>query len=344
MSMRGYKARGQGSNPWFGVFFGSLFTIFIIGGIFCGYLFYSSVREVVAHAGLRTFVNVPVFRPRQSDIEEPNIARGERVNILLLGVDKRPQEEGPCRTDTMILVTVDPAINSAGMLSIPRDLYLEIPGYGLNRINVAHFIGDRDSYPGGGPGLAKKTVQYNLGIPIHYYIRINFQGFREVIDALGGITVEVEREIWDDKYPDENYGYMTIYIPAGVQQMDGETALRYARTRHNGSDFVRLRRQQKVLFAIREKGLSLDLIPRLPELFSTMGYTVDTDMGPEEVLALAQIARQIEKEDIKSAVIDETMAVSVILPDTGANVLYPLRDKIAEVVEEIFSPPAEGEE
>jgi len=342
--MRGYKARGQGTNPWFGIFFGSLFTIFIIGGVFCGYLFYSSVREVVARAGLQTFVTVPIFRTRESDIDEPNIALGERVNILLLGVDKRPQEAGPCRTDTMIVVTVDPATNTAGMLSIPRDLYVEIPGYGLNRINVAHFIGDRDNYPGGGPALAQKTVQYNLGVPIHYYIRINFQGFRDVIDALGGITVEVEREIWDDNYPDENYGYMTIHIPAGVQQMDGEMALRYARTRHNGSDFVRLRRQQKVLFAIREKALSLDLVPRLPELFNTMGYTVDTDLGPEEVLALAQIARQIEREDIKSAAIDENMTVSVILPDTGANVLYPLRGEIAGVVEEIFSSPAEGEE
>lgn len=342
--MRGYKAKGQGSNPWFGILFGSLFTIFIIGGIFCGYLFYSSVLEVVARAGLQTFVNVPIFQPRESDLPVPDWGRKERVNILLLGVDQRPQEVGPCRTDTMILVTVDPATNTAGMLSIPRDLYVEIPGYGLNRINAAHFIGDRDDYPGGGPALAKKTVQYNLGVPIHYYIRINFQGFRDIIDALGGITVEVEREIWDDKYPDENYGYMTIYIPAGVQQMDGEMALRYARTRHNGSDFVRLRRQQKVLLAIREKALSLDLIPRLPDLLRTMGYTVDTDLDPQEVLALAQIARQIEKGDIKSAVIDETMAVSVILPDTGANVLYPLRDKIAGVVEEIFSSPAEGEE
>jgi len=344
MSMKGYKTRAQGSNPWFWIFFGSLFSIFVIGGLFCGYLFYVSVRDVVAHSGAQTFVNVPIFRPRQSDVEEPNISQGERVNILLLGVDKRPQEEGPCRTDTMIVVTVDPATNTAGMLSIPRDLYVEIPGYGLNRINVAHFIGDRDNYPGGGPALAKKTVQYNLGVPIHYYIRINFQGFRDIIDALGGITVEVEKEIWDDQYPDENYGYMTIHIPAGVQQMDGETALRYARTRHDGTDFTRLRRQQKVLFAIREKALSLDLIPRLPELLRTMGYTVDTDLDLEEVLTLAQIARQIEKEDIRSATIDETMTVSVILPDTGANVLYPLRDKIAVVVKEIFSSPLEGGE
>lgn len=342
--MRGYKARDQGPNPWFGILFGSLFAIFIIGGVFCGYLFYSSVREVVAHAGAQTFVNVPIFRPRESDIGEPNIARGERVNILLLGVDKRPQEVGPCRTDTMILVTVDPTTHTAGMLSIPRDLYLEIPGYELNRVNVAHFMGDRDDYPGGGAALAKETIQYNLGVPVHYYIRINFQGFRDIIDALGGITVDVEDEIWDDKYPDENYGYMTIHIPAGIQQMDGDMALKYARTRHNGSDFIRLRRQQEVLFAIRDKALTLDLIPRLPELFSTMGYTVDTDLGPEEVLALAQIARQIEKDDIRSAVIDETMTTSVILPDTGANVLYPIREKMAEVVEEIFSPPAEVKE
>ena len=317
--------------------------IFILGGLFSGYLFYVSVKDIAAHAGGQNFVGVPIFRPRQSDVEEPNIGRGERVNILLLGVDKRPQEVGPCRTDTMILVTVDPTSMTTGMLSIPRDLYVEIPGYGLNRINVAHFIGDRDDYPGGGPALAKKTVQYNLGVPVHYYVRVNFQGFKDIVDALGGITVEVEKEIWDDRYPDGDYGYMSIHIPTGVQHMDGEMALRFVRTRHGGSDFTRLRRQQKVLFGIREKALSLDLIPRLPELFRTMGYTVDTDLGPEQVLALAQIGRQIEKEDIKSAVIDEKMTTSVIL-ETGANVLFPIREKIGEVVEEIFPSPAEGGE
>ncbi len=334
---------GSGSNPWFGILFGSPFMIFILGGLFSGYLFYVSVKDIAAHFGVQNFVGVPIFRTRQSDIEEPDIVRGERVNVLLLGVDKRPQEVGPCRTDAMILVTVDPTSKTAGMLSIPRDLYVEIPGYGLNRINVAHFIGDRDGYPGGGPALAKKTVQYNLGVPVHYYVRVNFQGFKDIVDTFGGVTVEVEKEIWDDRYPDENYGYMTIHIPAGVQRMDGEMALRYVRTRHGGTDFTRLRRQQKVLFAVREKALSLDLIPRLPELFRTMGYTVDTDLGPEEVLALAQIGRQIEKEGIKYAVIDETMTVSVIL-DTGANVLFPLREKIGQVVEEVFSPPAEGGE
>ena len=171
----------------------------------------------------------------------------------------------------MILVTVDPGTKTAGMLSIPPDLLVPIPGHSENRINVAHFLGERDKYPGGGPALAKKTVQYTLGIPVQYYVRINFEGFEKLIDAIGGIQVEVKSAIHDEKYPDNNYGYMTVDIPAGLQHMDGKTALQYARARHGSSDFSRARRQQQVLRAVRDKVLSLNIpLTRIPE---TVPYT-----------------------------------------------------------------------
>jgi len=147
-----------------------------------------------------------------------------------------------------------PLQGSVGMLSIPRDLWVTIPGYGENRINTAHYLGDKNGYPGGGPALAMKTVQYNLGVPVHFYVRVDFDGFRRIVDTLGGIDIEIPQTINDPKYPDENYGYDPFYIEAGLQHLDGDTALKYARTRATaGADFARARRQQQVLFAIREK-------------------------------------------------------------------------------------------
>jgi LCP family protein required for cell wall assembly len=241
----------------------------------------------------------------------------------------------------MVVVTVDPESKAAGVLSIPRDLWVDIPGFAPGRINTAHFLGDAYNYPGGGPALAKKTVQRNLGVPIHYYVRVNFSGFRRIVDTLGGITVEVERPIRDDRYPDEHCGYMSIYIPKGVQHMDGETALQYARSRHGSSDFDRARRQQKVLFAIRDQALRLNILPRLPQLLRTTGDTVQTDLQPREILALAQIGVQIQPEEIRTAVIDETMTVAWITPE-GADVLIPLRDKMEPLISELFASSSAG--
>jgi LCP family protein required for cell wall assembly len=185
-----------------------LLMIFVLGGVYSAYLFYSTVREFVAHAQLGMPAQPNTEQGQTADEQLPNLAQ-ERVNILLLGTDKRLAEQGPSRTDTMIVVTVDPENKTAGMLSIPRDLWVPIPGHSENRINVAHFLGERDNYPGGGPALAKKTVQYTLGIPIHYYIRVNFEGFEKLIDAIGGIVIDVKTPIHDEKYPDNNYGYVT---------------------------------------------------------------------------------------------------------------------------------------
>jgi LCP family protein required for cell wall assembly len=330
--------------------------ILIIGGVYFGYGFYVAIRDFVAHAQLPPLLSNVNLSPvsgqapeRQTNISTsgeptPDWQKKERVNILLLGIDEREDQHGPWRTDTMIVLTIDPENNTAGILSIPRDLWVTIPGYSEERINTAHFTGDLKKYPGGGPALAIKTVQCNLGIPIHYYVRVNFSGFIEAIDTIGGVDIYVEKEIDDPLYPDNAYGYDPLYIPVGLQHMDGELALKYARTRHGGSDFDRLRRQQQVIMAVRDKVLRFEMLPqlllRLPELLKTVGDSVQTDLQLDEMINLVQLASQIDDEHLKTAVIDSSMTVDTVTPN-GAQVLIPMRDEIRAAVDEMFGEPAQ---
>ncbi len=315
--------------------------LFVTGGVGAGYVFYSTVKDLVAHAQLGSPALPNTEQGRSQNDELPDLA-SERVNILLLGTDKRTTEIGPSRTDTIIVLTVDPKSKTAGMLSIPRDLWVSIPGYSEGRVNTAHFIGDRDKYPGGGPALAKKTVQYTLGVPIHYYVRVNFEGFERLLDAIGGITIDVPERILDTKFPDSNFGYMTVDIPAGVQHMDGKTALQYARTRHGSSDFARARRQQQVIKAVRDKVLSLDLpLTRIPEMLQIVGDSVQTDLSLNEMYSLAKLAREIPMESLQGGVIDESMTTTQVTPD-GADVLIPNRARIRDLVNQIFGSAGAG--
>ena len=267
----------------------------------------------------------------------------DRVTILLLGIDERQQESGPWRTDTMILVTLDPVTMKAGILSIPRDLWVPIPDVGNDqpqRINTAHFLGDLYDYPGGGPALAMKTVEYNFGIPVDYYVRINFQGFIKLIDLIGGIDVYVDKPINDPTYPDNNYGYDPLYIEPGWHHFDGEMALKYARSRHGSSDFDRARRQQQVILAALDRVASLDLLPQLAknadEIYATLEDSVSSNMTLDEMLALGNLALQVDREhDIRYAVIDQSCTQNWVTPD-GAQVLIPIRERIREVRDYVF--------
>ena len=342
--------------------------IFLIGGAYTGYLFYGLVKGTVKQVATRTnfptnipYVDLslpagtipltgdgslPIVLPVNRGGEDgdtgvtgvplPDYEHKERVNILLLGIDKRP-DELVSRTDTMILVTVDPNAKTAGMLSIPRDLWVSVPGYDEDRINKAYYFGDQFKYPGGGPALAMKTVQYNLGIPVHFYAQIDFQGFRDIIDTLEGVDINVPATIDDPKYPDSNYGYDPFYIEAGQHTLDGYDTLRYARTRATGgADFDRAKRQQQVLLAVRDKALQLGIIPKIPELWNTMSGTVETDLQLVDILELAQLADEISPEDIRTAVIGREYTVDYVVPDTGAQVLLPLREKIGTIIDEMF--------
>jgi len=323
---------------------GFFLTLLIAGAIYSGYLFFTTVRTIVAQTSLPFTEGViqagSIEKRAPGGQELPDLtAKKERVNILLLGIDQRENDPGPWRTDTMILVSVDPATKSVAMLSIPRDLWVTIPGFGESRINMAHFLGDKHDYPGGGPALAKKTVWYALGVPVHYYVRINFTGFEKLIDAIGGITIDVKKPIHDEKYPDGHYGTMVIDIPAGVQHMDGKTALQYARSRHGTSDFDRMARQQQLILAARGKVLSLDIpISQIPHMLEVLGDSVQTDMPLEEIIALARILKDIPPENIRHGVIDSSMTTTVVTPQKWM-VEVADWDKVRKLVDELFPPP-----
>jgi LCP family protein required for cell wall assembly len=321
--------------------------VFIIAVSFAAFTLVGIVRSVWMNGQSSRVPSVGGIGVGVEHNEYPRWNGKERVNILVLGVDQRPGESGPWRTDTMIVVSVDPESKSAGMLSIPRDLWVEIPGYGSDRINTAYVYGDLNQVPGGGPALAKKTVQYNLGEPIHYYLRVNFAAFQQVIDLIGGVDIYVERAINDPLYPDMNYGYDPLQIAAGWQHMDGALALKYARTRHDSSDFERMRRQQQVMLAVRDKVTNLSLLPKLlphaGDLAKTLGNSIQTDLTLDQLLRLAQLGTEIERARIRTASIDETMTSSWTTPQ-GAMVLVPDRSKMAVLHNLIFSAPVAWED
>ena len=221
----------------------------------------------------------------------------DRVNILLLGVDDRQNGVIP-RSDTMIVVSIDPVAKTVGMVSVPRDLLVTIPGYGDDKINAAYPYGSEQ--PITGPGLAKATVEYNFHIKIDYYAEVNFTGFTDIVNTLGGVTLDVPAPIKDDAYPGTLNNYTRVLFHTGVQHMDGKTALQYARTRHDDNDFARGERQQQVLKALRQQGTQLGLISKAPSLISELGNTVRTDLSLSQTLSLAKLATQIDSGNIKS--------------------------------------------
>lgn len=252
--------------------------------------------------------------------------RGEaddRVNILLLGIGGEGHD-GPLLTDTIMVASIKPSSRQVALLSIPRDLAVEIPRYGVRKINSANAYGKDLNYPGGGEQLASDIASKTLDIPIHYYARIDFAGFKEVVDALGGITVNVAQSFTDQEYPTANFGYQTIKFAAGSQHMNGDTALKFVRSRHGtngeGSDFARSRRQQLVLEALRDKALSLGTIinpVKIGNVLGSLGSHTRTNLEVWEMLRLGRIASNVAKGDIMTNVLDSSVPNGFLKNITG---------------------------
>jgi len=264
------------------------------------------------------------------------------LNVLLLGTDARPDEVDVPRTDTMILASLDPQSQSLGLLSLPRDLWLPIPGLGFSsKINTAYQLGETEGYPGGGPQLSKDTVSSFIGQPVQYFVRVNFQGFVELVDLIGGVDVVVPATIHDDQYPTEDYGYQTFHLDAGVQHLDGETALKYVRTRNIDDDYSRARRQQQVIRAVADKVLRADmlptLLPKLPRLLYTMRSSIETDIPMAVMLDLANYARGAALRDVRQLVLDNSFGEETYA-ENGAWILLPDRALVRGALANFFAP------
>jgi LCP family protein required for cell wall assembly len=266
------------------------------------------------------------------------------VNIMLLGSDKRPNDSG-YRTDTIIIVSINREEGTVSLLSIPRDMYVYIPGWTMNRINTADSYGNASGWPGGGPGMLKETLLYNFGIQVHYYARVDFDGFKQIVDTLGGIEVPVDcaMQDWRLKEPDldiENPDNWERYtIPVGVHHMDGELALWYARSRLATSDYDRTRRQQQILRAIWAQGNRIGVLPKIPQLWNEFSEVVETDMGLGNILQLAPLGTELDTSRIRSYFMGWAVT-SWEVPDNGAHVLLPIPDEAQRLAALAVQPPA----
>jgi LCP family protein required for cell wall assembly len=332
-----------------------------------GYLVFNTVRKVVTGLASGT------TNPFGLSVDATNAAQGtalpgeialpiieetpqawdgtERVTILIMGLDFRDWQsgDGPPRTDTMMLLTIDPVAKTAGMLSIPRDLWVEIPGFEHNRINTAYFLGETNNLPGGGAKLAMKTVENVIGVPVQYYAIIEFSTFEQIIDEIGGIDVLVK-----DRVKISPIGRTSIWLEAKPYHLDGPEALAYARARKTeGGDFDRAERQQQVALAIRDRIIGFDMIPTLvskaPTLYQQLKTGIKTNLldpnAPpdqlvkqlQQVISLGLLAMEIDLGTIQKGVIAPPDMVLLLTLPTGAEVLKPVPDQIRKLRDQIFT-------
>ncbi|MBI4301137.1 MAG: LCP family protein [Chloroflexi bacterium] len=312
--------------------FGLLIALLVMVGILV-----SNLDDVVV-AFIEGYVHLPNIGSASANA--PDWDKKERINILLVGIDRRPSEgDAPTRTDTILIATLDPYGKTAGMLSIPRDLWVPIPlsdGSTIyDRINTAYVYGELKKEPGGGASLLENAIEYNLGVKIHYYVIIDFQGFAKIIDTLGGIDVSLEKPLYDPQFPTDDYETMNVYIPAGQQHLNGEKALWYARSRYQEADYGRMRHQQQLLMSIRDKALNVGILPKLPSLWGQFNRAIKTDLSVSEMIRLANIGNDIATDKITTRTIDNNYVTSRTTSQ-GASVLVPDRAKLEELVNEVF--------
>lgn len=269
-----------------------------------------------------------------------------RVTMLIVGLRGGDTNENcPLCTDTMILLTIDPVSRLAGMFSIPRDMWVNIPGFGYGKINSAYTDGELYKLPGGGPSLTKRTIENFLGTPIHYYAEIDFSAFERMVDEIGGICLDVPVTV-EVGVLDE---HGTTEVKAGHQCLSGKVALGYARTRDvgqgvAGGDVERSQNQQRVILAIRDKVLANlpALVPKAVPLYKEISSGIHTDLSLDDMLRLAMLAKDIPLNSIQKGVIDYTMMQDgkTTVNNLSVDILRPYPDKIRELVDKIFGGSA----
>lgn len=275
-----------------------------------------------------------------------------RTNILLLGMGGK-NHPGGMLSDTMIVTSINYKDNEMGTLSIPRDLWVPIPGFNHAKINEAHADGEKNKATAGSGGqLSSKTVENVLGIPIHYYLSMDFEGFKKLIETVGGVDVYVEKDLNDPYYPADNMiDYSPFKISAGQHHLDGNLALKYVRSRETTSDFDRSRRQQQVMAAVKEKILTLNILAnpkKVTDIINILGDHVRTNMSVDEIYALWNTSKTIDMSNIKSKVLDTSANGPLVSgQDSRGYYIYPRKgiDKFQElqlIAKNLFSQDPAG--
>ncbi|MFH1559350.1 MAG: LCP family protein [Patescibacteria group bacterium] len=285
-------------------------------------------------------------------VEKPSLKWGseDRVNVLLLG---KASEDYPGSnlTDTVILASFNPKTNKAAMLSIPRDLYTRIPNTNkYTKLNAIYHYGFLEEGEKTGIRYISDAIKEITGQEVDYFVMLDFKGFVKLVDQIGGVRINVERELIDTRYPGPNYSYQTFHIDKGWQELDGETALKYVRTRHNaGGDFGRAGRQQQVLGAIKNKFFSvqgISLIVKLNAILDIISQNVVTDIDFSEYGSFVALARNINEHNVINKVLDnrgEDPILTNFSPRLGARTAYFLKpaekdySQIHEIAQNIFN-------
>lgn len=230
----------------------------------------------------------------------------QQTDIVIMGIDARPGESYLTRTDSVMLMNIDPSNFQVSLLSIPRDVFIEVPGYGEQRINTINVLGEQEA-EGYGPDLMKASLLESFGIEVEQYVRMDFNAFVALIDAVGGVNIDVPKLIIDYDYPTADYGTITVRFDPGKQHMDGERALQYARTRHQDDDYQRAGRQQQVVDALLKKLADPRQIIHWPAVIKAVQSNMDTDMNILDMIQLGpglvvgwtnKEQRVLEREDL----------------------------------------------
>lgn len=296
-----------------------------------------NLGDILPAAGTST----PIFVSSSAPTPFPILTDNDTVTFALLGSDTRAGSN--FRTDTMVIVAVRPKTGQVTLISIPRDLWVYIPEVGMQRINTAYEFGNIYRYPGGGSALLKDTILYNLGIRIDHTALVDFDGFRRIVNTLDGVDVPVacaytDWRLIDPSFDPENENNWELYtVGPGLIHMDGELALWYARSRSKSSDFDRGRRSQEVLRALYTRGLQVNAIAKIPELYDNLHSTVTTDLSLAKILALSPLALQLNNADIRSYYIGKEYVTSWTTP-SGAAVLLPNGPAIQALLQQALSP------
>lgn len=327
----------------------SLATPTAIIAVFLASFGFGRMTMSFSPASLEEFDSIPILRQVRHLIGSPDRKlKGEasdRINILLLGMGGEGHE-GPNLTDTIILASIRPSTGQATLLSVPRDLLVPVDGQGWRKVNSANAFGELAA-PGRGADATRNILEQVFGIDIPYYVRIDFDGFREVVDNVDGLDVYVDRSFTDPSYPAANFATQTISFKAGWQHFDGAEALKFARSRHGsggeGNDFARSRRQQKVIAALKEKLLSFETLKnpaRVSTVLASLRSHVATNLQIGEILRLAKIGAAMDRSAIAHKVIDigadSPLTESML---AGAYVLVPKNDDwsgVRQVAADIF--------